>query len=198
MPRDAHVCQDGKVVRFIQNTAKFKLLQSLGSRLGYTMTTYPFALPDVLRQRLPSPSRDGNHYLDVRVGRKWDGILVVDAAGLCIGIYVRNRVEEHPLPFAAEEIEDVRRASLGNRLLALLPVDLWDAALLTILVVSPIALFLGYLVSPLFALVSVFACVWAIHIMYQSPGFPFIRLPVANLGLMQIVSGGWLLLRWLF
>lgn len=159
------------------------------------MTAYPFPLPERLQQRLPAPSRDGNHYLDVRVAGMWDGILVVNDAGRCIGIYHRRRVEEYPLFFAAAQIEDIREASLLNRFLAALPFHLWDGAVLTIVVFSPIALLLAFFVSPLFAMFSVVACAGAIFVMYLAPGFPFIRFPVAVLGLAQIVSGGVLLLR---
>jgi hypothetical protein len=114
---------------------------------------------------------------------------------MCIGIYVRRRVEEYPLPFAADQIEDIRRASLFNRFFAALPFDLFDGAVLTIVVFSPIALLLGFFVSPLFAMFSVIACTVAIYIMYLARGFPLIRLPVAVLGLGQIVSGGMLLIR---
>jgi hypothetical protein len=135
--------------------------------------------------------------LDVRVAGKWDGILVVDGAGMCIGIYVHRRIEEYPLPFAADAIEDIRHASFMNRLLAAFPFDLWDGAVLTIVVLSPIALLLGSFVSPLFALFSVVACAAAIYVMYLAPGFPFIRLPAALLGFAQVMSGGMLLLRML-
>jgi len=155
----------------------------------------PFPFPEHLRQRLPAPLRDGNHYVDVLVAGTWHGILVVNAAGLCIGVSVRRRIEESPLSFAADQIEDVRRASALNRLLAALPMDLWDGAVLTIVVLSPMALLMSFLISPLFATFSVAACGASIFLMYLAPGFPLIRLPVAVLGLGQILSGIVLLVR---
>lgn len=162
---------------------------------GDHMTMSPFPFPEHLRQRLPAPLRDGNHYVDVLVAGTWHGILVVNAAGLCIGVSVRRRIEESPLSFAADQIEDVRRASALNRLLAALPMDLWDGAVLTIVVLSPMALLMSFLISPLFATFSVAACGASIFLMYLAPGFPLIRLPVAVLGLGQILSGIVLLVR---
>jgi hypothetical protein len=104
------------------------------------MTSYPFSLRAELQQRLPSPSSNGKRYADVRVAGKWDGVLVIDSAGLCVGIYIRGRVEPYPLPFDPAEIEDIRPASLWNRSLASLPFDLWDVAVLTIIAISPVAL----------------------------------------------------------
>ncbi|MEX0937355.1 MAG: hypothetical protein WDZ59_05805 [Pirellulales bacterium] len=135
--------------------------------------------------------------MDVRVAGKWDGILVVDTAGMCVGIYIRRRVEECFLGFSAEQIEDIRRASFLNRLLAALPFDLCRGAVLTILVFSPSALLLGVFVSPFFATFSVVACAAAIYLMSVVGGFIFLRLPVILLGLGQIVSAGILLLSFL-
>jgi hypothetical protein len=160
-----------------------------------TMTTYPFSLPADLQQRLPSPSSNGNRYVDVRVAGKWDGVLVIDSAGMCIGIYTRGRVERYPLPFDPAEIEDIRPASLWNRCLASLPFDLWDAAVLTIIAISPASLALAWLMLPALAVVSVVACSVSIYIMYLAPGFPFLRLPVAVCGLCQIVIGVSLVVR---
>ncbi len=161
------------------------------------MTTYPFALRSDLAQRLPPSARDGFHYVDVRVNGKWDGILVVDDGGLCVGVYVSRRTQEYPLPFDASQIEDVRSASLHNRLLASVPFDLWDAALLTILVGSPIALVLAHLVLPPLGLLSILGCAGAIYVMYQSRGFPFIRPFAALFGIAQIVIGASVVWRWM-
>jgi hypothetical protein len=129
------------------------------------------------------------------VAGKWDGILVINGAGMCIGIYIHRGVEEYPLPFAPGEIEDIRRASLWNRFLCSLPFDLWSAALLTIFVFSPISLILGRFCLP-FALLSIVACVTAIRFMYRcGGGFVLIRLPAAICGVSQIVWAIVLLLR---
>ena len=93
------------------------------------------------------------------------------------------------------DIEDIRNASLWNLVLAAMPFDLYAAAVLTVVVISPVTLVLGWMVFPLFALFSVVACAVAIYVMYLAPGFPFTRLPVAFFGLGQIVSGGVFLLR---
>ncbi len=159
------------------------------------MTTCPFPLPAALLEKLPPASRDENHYLDVRVGGKWDGVVVANSKGMCIGVYIHRRIEQHPLPFAGGDIEDVRKASLCNRILAAIPFDLWDVAVLTIVVVSPMALMLAWLLWLPFALISILACAVAIRIMYLVPGFPFIRLPIAILGMGQIVYGGIFLIR---
>jgi hypothetical protein len=162
------------------------------------MTHCPFRLPDELIQRLPSPAADGCHYVDVRVARTWDGVLVINKAGFCIGVYLGRCLQECCLPFEASEIEDVRAASLHNRVLAALPFDLWGAALLTIGVFSPTALLLGHFVAPPLALFAVVGCAAAIHVMYLSwEGWPLIRLPMAVLGVNQIVWGLVILLRWL-
>ena len=179
------------------------------------MTTYPFSLRSDLVQPLPPPAPDGFHYVDVRVSGRWDGILVVDDGGLCVGVYEGRRTQENPLPFDASQIEDVRSASLHNRLLASVPFDLWDAALLTIFVGSPIALVLAYLalfvtvfgspiavilaliVVPLLSLLSILGCAGAIHLMYLPPGFFFIRLLAALFGIFQIVAGAIVLWLWM-
>jgi hypothetical protein len=160
------------------------------------VTTYPFALPGTLPQRLPPPARDGRHYLDVRFAGRWDGILVVDREGLCVGVYVGRRVQEYPLPFAPEDIEDLRPASPWNRFQAALPGDPWGWALLAILVISPVSLAVAQSVAPWLALLPVAACAAAIRIMYGVPGFPFIRFPVALCGLAQILSGVVTVVSW--
>jgi hypothetical protein len=159
------------------------------------MTTYPFALPTDLHQRLPPPASDGNRYIDVLVAGKWDGILVIDGAGMCVGIYIRRHTEPYPLPFDAAAIQDIRPSSLWNRCLASLPLDLWDAAVLTIVVVSPVALVFAWLLAPLLAVVPLLACAVSIYIMYLAPGFPFIRLPVAVIGLCQMIVAAGLVVR---
>jgi hypothetical protein len=159
------------------------------------MTSFPFPLPPTVLRNLPPPARDGNHYLDVRVAGKWDGVIVTDCHGLCIGVYIGRRIEACALPFAPGDIEDIRRASAWNRLLAAMPFDLWNGAVVTILILSPAALALGWLGSPLFALVSIVACSVAIHVMYLARGFPLIRFPLAVGGLCQILSAGLCLLR---
>src|SRR5580698_6456000 len=113
-----------------------------------TMTSYPFPLPEAVMRSLQTPAGDGKHYLDVRVAGKWDGILVVDGHGMCIGVYIRRRIEAWSLPFAPNDIEAVRSASVCNRVVAAMPFDLWSSALLTIVVLSPVALLLGWLVWP--------------------------------------------------
>jgi hypothetical protein len=159
------------------------------------MTTYPFAIPMDLQQRLPSPTRDGNRYIDVLVADRWDGILAVDRAGMCVGIYIRRHIEPYPLPFDVAAIQDVRPASLWNRFVASLPFDLWDAAVLTILVVSPVTLVLAWLLTPMLAVASMLACAASIHIMYLARGFPFIRFPVAVFGFCQIIIAAGLMIR---
>jgi hypothetical protein len=159
------------------------------------VTTYPFPIPAPLMQRLPLPARDRNHYLDVRVRGRWDGVIAVDGSGMCIGVYICRRIEKFPLPFTANDIEDIRKATLSNRILASFPFNIWNCEILTVVAFSPVTLVLAWMISPLFALISVFACSVAIYILYLAPGWPFIRLPVAMFGLGQIVSGGLCLLR---
>ena len=160
------------------------------------MTTYPFVLPAVLRPCLPPLSRDGRRYVDVRFRGKWDGVLVIDEAGLCVGVYVQRRIREVPLPFLSDEIESVRKACLHNRILAAFPFDLWGAALITILGLSPLVLALGFLLWQPLVLISVVGCAIAIHVMYLYGGFPLMRLPVALLGLGQILAAVFVLLHW--
>lgn len=169
----------------------------VGDLLGWMarMTTYPFALPETLAEQLPPPSRDGNHYIDVCVDGKWDGILVVDGAAMAIGIYVGRRIMEEPLPFHPDQIEGVRPPSLWNRFLSSLPGDPFLWALLTIVVLSPVALGLARLLTPYLALFSIVGCAVSIHLMYQAGGFIFIRFPVAIWGIGQIAAGSLLILR---
>lgn len=151
------------------------------------MTTYPFALPARLGQRLPPPGRDGYSYVDVRWAGRWDGILVVDELGRCVGAFVGRRVQQHPLPFAPDDLEEVRPASRWNRLQAALPGDPQVWSLLTVLVLSPAAIMVSRFVSPWLALLPATGCAAAIRVMYGAGGFPLIRLPVALCGSAQIV-----------
>lgn len=81
-------------------------------------TEYPFPIPDSVLHRLPAPGPEGLRALDVKVRDRWDGILLVNAEGVCIGIRVCRSIEQHPLPFDPALIEDVRPVCLRNRLLA--------------------------------------------------------------------------------
>jgi hypothetical protein len=152
-------------------------------------TTYPFRIPDDLIARLPSPGADGRSYIDVKVRGAWDGILVVDAYGSCVGIHVRRRVEEFPLPFEPSEIEDVRSPCGRNRARAQFPFSFWSASLVTVLIVSPVLLVASRtLLAPLAGL-SAAASLLAIYLMYQSPGFPLIRPFAALVGLGEAIVG---------
>lgn len=157
------------------------------------MTKYPFAMPSGLLEKLPKPSRDGNCYLDVRFGGRWDGIVVVDSKHMCIGIYVQNGIEEYPLPFSVEDIEDIRPASWLNLMLGRYPFDFYSTAVIAIVFISPIFLGLGWTVWPWSAFCSMLICSAGIYTMYSMPGFPFTRLPVAIFGLGQIIYGGMIL-----
>ena len=159
-------------------------------------TEYPFRLSDALIRRLPAPAIDGLRNIDVKVRGTWDGILVVNAEGSCIGIRVRRRVEEFPLPFEPSHIEDVRSACLWNRALAQVPFDLYDASLVTVLIVSPALLVLSRIVLPPLSLVAAAACLLSAYFMYQSSGFPFIRPLAALAGLAQAVVGIAWFVRW--
>lgn len=160
------------------------------------MTVYPFPFPEHLIPMLPKPAKDGNHYVDVRFRDHWDGILVINAQGMVLGIHIRRGIVEYPLPFKPSEIQGVRPASLCNRLLAAIPFDLWSASLVSLFLVSPILLVLGFAVHFVFFLCVIPLCVGAILLMYQSGGFPFIRFPAALLGLTQVLFAIVGLLKW--
>ncbi len=140
------------------------------------MIKYPFPFPEHLIPSLPKPAKDGNHYVDVRFQDRWNGILVVDARGIVIGIHVRRRIEEYPLPFKPTEIQGVRPASLYNRFLAAIPFDLWFPCLISILIISPLLLTLGFAVHKFFLLGVIPLCCGAIVLMYESSGFPLIQV----------------------
>jgi len=159
-------------------------------------TSYPFALPTSVIGQLPAPGVDGLRNIDVLVGGTWDGILVVNADGYCIGIRVRRRVEEYPLPFEPSAIEAVRPASLWNRALAQIPFDLYDASVVTVLLVSPAFLAASYFWLPALACIAVVACLLSVYFMYQVHGFPLIRPLVALLGLCQAAVGSAWFIRW--
>jgi len=134
------------------------------------------------------------HYVDVCVRGEWDGILVIDENGMCVGVYVFRQIEQWPLPFEPSEIEAVRCASLRNRLLAALPFDLYTAAVANILVLSPMALGAA-LWMPSLAVLPILSCAGAIWAMYSVRAFIFTRLPIAMCGLCQIIGGSILLIR---
>jgi hypothetical protein len=159
-------------------------------------TTYPFRLPDDLIARLPPPTADGRRYIDVKVRGVWDGILVVDVEGSCVGIHVRRRVEEFPIPFEPSQIEDVRPACVWNRFLAQLPFDLFAASLFAVFIVSPVLLLLSRILLPPLSGASAAVCLVAIYVMYQLPGFPVFRPLAAMAGLAQAVVGALWFASW--
>lgn len=159
--------------------------------------TYPFRLSDELIHRLPEPGPNGLRDIDVKVAGTWDGILVVNSDGDCIGVRVRRRVEEWPLRFKPSQIEEVRPACLWNRLLALVPFDLYDASLATVFIGSPVLLVLSKFIAPPLSAVAVVACLLSIYFMYQVSGFPFIRPLAAMVGLSQAAIGTAWFLRWI-
>jgi hypothetical protein len=115
---------------------------------------------------------------------------------MCIGVYVGRHIEPYPLPFTVSDLEDIRAASLWNRFLGSLPFDFYTAAVVTIVFISPFVLALNRLLPPVPAVFIVIACVLSIRVMYPAGGFPFTRLPVAMLGLAQIIFGMALVIRW--
>jgi len=159
-------------------------------------TTYPFDLPTSVVAQLPAPSADGLRDIDVRVGGAWDGVLVVNADGRCIGIRVRRRIEEYPLPFEPSDIEAARSACLWNRVSAAVPFDLYDASLATVLLVSPVLLILSRAAWPPLSGVAAVACLLSIYFMYQCSGFPLIRPLAASFGLGQAIVGTAWFVRW--
>lgn len=161
-----------------------------------SVTKYPFAIPAALVPCLPAGARDGNRYCDVCVAGTWEGILVVNDEGLCIGVYALRTVVELPLPFTADQIQAVRAASWWNRLLAAIPCDLYSAAVATVVAFSPAALLLGATVWPGFMLLVVLVNSVAIYVMYRCPGWPLSRLSVALAGMVQLVYGCCELFRW--
>jgi hypothetical protein len=161
-------------------------------------TVHPFRLPDALVARLPPPASDGQRYIDVRVRGAWDGILVVDPAGDCVGIHVRRRVEALPiqLPFEPSQIEDVRAASLWNRSLAAFPFDFFIASLVMAFVVSPVLLVLSRVVLAPFAGVSAMASLLALFCLVLSSAYHLIRQFVALACLAQAAVGASWFLEW--
>lgn len=153
-------------------------------------TTYPFDLPAHLITRLPAPSRDGNVYVDARIGSRWEGILVINSDRRCIGVYVQRSIIGWPLPFQPNEIEDLRPASIGNRLLAYLPAGVtpYNASAITIWIISPILLIFGLTINILL-LPTVATIVVICHVgLYSVRGFPFTRFPTSIAGLSILVT----------
>jgi hypothetical protein len=157
-------------------------------------TTYPFQLRNELVEHLPPPAVDGHHYIDVLVRGTWDGILVVDSKGMCLGIHVRRRVEEFPLPFDASQIEDVRPACLGNRVQAQIPFDLFAGSLVVVFLVSPVLFVIAGAGFPRLSVVPVVFGFLSLYGLYQARGFPFIRPFAALFALVQLGIGTALLL----
>jgi hypothetical protein len=171
------------------------------------VSDFPFPLPAHLVPQLPPPARDGSHYIDVRVAGKWDGILVVDSRGMCVGVYDYRRIDEYPLPFQVSEIEAIRPACLYHRILAAYPLTLWTTALALCWIVSPLLLLLAgtawlfaWAALPVFAAGSLVACALSAYVMYLSyreGGFPFLRLPTVLFGIAQIQTAVLLITVWL-
>jgi hypothetical protein len=164
------------------------------------LTTYPFELPTHLTTRIPSPGRDGNAYVDARIGGRWDGILVIDSDRRCIGVYVHRSIIQWPLQFQPNEIEDLRPASIWNLVLATLPAGFtpYGASVVTVWILCPILLIFGLttniLLLPLVAMIVIIC-----HIgLYRVRGFPFSRFPtsVAGLGFLVAAIVGFVV-KWL-
>lgn len=155
------------------------------------LTTYPFDVPSRLIGRLQRRSRDGNVYADVKFRGSWDGILVIDRSHRCIGVYAGRRVVEVPLPFHEDEMEDFRSPSLGNRVLSQLPLGLdpYTAGSRGIVFLGPASFAAGALVSAWIALITVPVAFVGVWLMYQVRGFPFLRLPLAMLGIACALGG---------
>ena len=163
-------------------------------------THYPFELPTRLTTRIPAPNRDGNTYVDALVGGRWSGILAIDSAQRCIGVYVRGSVVEWHLHFQSNEIQDLRPASIWNRLLANLPAGItpYNLSVVTIWTVCPILLIFG-ITTHLWLLPIVAVTVIICHLgLYSVRGFPFTRFPtsVAGLGVLVAALIG-LAVKWL-
>jgi hypothetical protein len=161
------------------------------------MTSYPFRLPEPLLSRLPPAAKDGNHYVDIRVkNRGWDGVLVVNAEGMCIGICVSRKAVEFPLPFLPADIEDVRKASLLNRVLSSMPFDLFTVALVIVFLLAPTMLALSVFVLPLFLLSAVIiGCSLAVFFLSIPSGFIFIRPLAIVLGICEVVTAALVLIK---
>ena len=103
--------------------------------------TYPFPFPQHLVARLPPSGQDGLRHVDVKFQGHWDGILVIDKNNNCIGVYASREIKQAPLPFKADDITDVRTASLLNRMMAAVPETiLWSFPYLYVVIVGPILL----------------------------------------------------------
>lgn len=161
-------------------------------------TVHPFRLSDAFVDRLPPPGPDGQRFIDVRVHGAWDGILVVDSAGDCVGIYARRRVEALPmlLPFKPSQIEDVRAASLWNRTLAAFPFDFSVATLVMAFVVSPVLLVLSRVVLAPLAGASAMTSLLALFFLVQSSLYHLIRPFVALACLAQAAVGASWFFAW--
>src|SRR5437879_9520163 len=116
---------------------------------------------------------------------------------MCIGIYARRRVEQYPVPFQLDQIEEVRAASFRNRLFAGFPFEPWYAALVPIGVFSPVALLIAWLLAPPVAVLAAFGSATAIRVMYLYRGFMVFRPPAAMIGMREIVWALVILLQWL-
>lgn len=154
-------------------------------------TKYPFVLPARLITRLPRPSRDGNVYADVRLRGRWDGILVIDQTRRCVGVYEGRAIVQAPLPFAPDEMEDLRPPSLPHRLLAQIPASIGPhaAGALTVLVLAPASVVAGALLSGPLALLAPPLALVGTWLMYQARGFPLLRLPLALTGVVCSILG---------
>ncbi len=162
-------------------------------------TVHPFRLPDALIARLPPPAPDGQRYIDVRFRGAWDGILVVDAGGTCVGIYLGGRVVALPylLPFEPSEIEDVRAASRWNRVLASLPFDFFVASLVAVFIVSPVLLVLSRAVLAPLAGAAAVTSLLALFFLYQSRAYHLTRQFVTLVCLVQVAVGARWFVDWL-
>jgi hypothetical protein len=157
------------------------------------MENYPFALPHELTSRLPHAARDGNYYVDVLVHHTWDGVLVVNSAGECIGAYFGRRLQDFPLPFAPADIRDIRRACRWHRFLAALPVEpAWSAGA-SLFLLAPVCLLLGWLVWLPFTLGTLAVCTLSLIVLV--PDRRFGAFPLVLLAVSELLGCGFLYMR---
>lgn len=140
---------------------------------------FPFPLRPELLARLPPPDSSGLRCVDVLVHGKWEGILVVDAAGNVIGVRADRRVVEEPLPFAPGDILEVRPACAWHLLLSAIPAGafFWPS-LVSLLVLSPACCAAVRRLSVYFlipALLVGLGGAWGIHSSTRGPGLPLLR-----------------------
>ena len=89
-------------------------------------THYPFKIPPEAGE-VPAVAGVGLVGVDVLLGGRWEGVLLINNSRECVGIRLGGELIQEPLCFSPSDIKMVRKTCLWNRFLSRIPtIVLWS------------------------------------------------------------------------